>query len=251
MKMSNDGTPHSGNRAASGYRPATRSFSKCRKSAPLFRFLLLLLAVLIPAALVLAALEYLNLLPHRSYTAEELGISVLNSDLDADGDGIDDYTDIMRGARAFVEQKPAYKSEYYTDAYPPAGIGVCTDVVWFAFREAGYDLRAMVDADIAARRSAYPSVEKPDSNIDFRRVVNLHVFFESHAERLTEDTSDPAVWQAGDIVIYDHHIAICSDKRNRHGLPYIIHHGGQPVYEENALTRAEILGHYRWHGMSS
>jgi len=27
---------------------------------------------------------------------------------------------------------------------------------------------------------------------------------------------------------------------------YIIHHGGQPVYEEDSLHRYEIIGHYRW-----
>lgn len=208
----------------------------------------ILLTILLAIALTLAVLEYFNLLPHRAYTAKELGITELKSAHDADGDGIDDYTDIMLGARAFVAQKPLYKSEYYPDAYPPAGIGVCTDVVWYAFREAGYDLRAMVDSDIAERQDAYPAIEKPDSNIDFRRVVNLRVFFEQHAEVLTTETHDPSAWQAGDIVIYDHHIAVCSDKRNRQGLPYIIHHGGQPVYEEDALTRSGILGHYRWSG---
>ncbi len=249
MKMSNERERRAEQErgAAPGIRPCGEQSASANSG--LFRRLLpILLTVLLPIALTLAVLEYFNLLPHRAYTAKELGITELKSECDADRDGIDDYTDIMLGARAFVEQKPLYKSEYYKDAYPPAGIGVCTDVVWYAFREAGYDLRAMVDADIAARRDAYPSIEEPDTNIDFRRVVNLRVFFEQNAEKLTTGTVDPSAWQAGDIVIYDHHIAVCSDKRNRQGLPYIIHHGGQPIYEEDALTRSEILGHYRWNG---
>jgi hypothetical protein len=54
-------------------------------------------------------------------------------------------------------------------------------------------------------------------------------------------------WQGGDIVIFPNHIAVVSDRRNKEGIPYIIHHGGQPVYEEDALKRykGSILGHYR------
>ena len=46
--------------------------------------------------LILLGLDYWNLLPHRTYTAEHFGIETLQSPLDADGDGIDDYTDLMR-----------------------------------------------------------------------------------------------------------------------------------------------------------
>ena len=49
--------------------------------------------------LILLGLDYWNLLPHKTYTAEHFGIETLQSPLDADGDGIDDYTDIMLGAR--------------------------------------------------------------------------------------------------------------------------------------------------------
>lgn len=57
--------------------------------------------------LILLGLDYWNLLPHRTYTAEHFGIETLQSPLDADGDGIDDYTDLMLGARQDAENHPA------------------------------------------------------------------------------------------------------------------------------------------------
>ncbi|WP_420842732.1 DUF1287 domain-containing protein [Fervidibacillus albus] len=50
------------------------------------------------------------------------------------------------------------------------------------------------------------------------------------------------------IVIFENHIGIVSDKRNKHGVPFIIHHGSpyQRYYEENLLEkRDDIVGHFR------
>lgn len=65
----------------------------------------------------------------RSYTAAELGITELKSSTDYDGDGLDDYTDIMLGARAYIDTEPKYKSVYYEGGYPTDDYGVCTDVI--------------------------------------------------------------------------------------------------------------------------
>lgn len=193
-------------------------------------------------------LSYYNLIPQKTYTAEDFGIETVISQNDQNGNGIDDYTDIMLGARADAKNKPRYKSAYYAGGYPPANEGVCTDLVWRAFLNAGYSLKDMVNADIAANIEAYPRVNgKPDPNIDFRRVPNLKVFFDRNATSLTLDPYEIEAWQPGDIVTYGtSHIAIVSDKRNRDGMAYIIHNGGQPVREEDALTRQEISGHYRF-----
>ncbi|MPN14651.1 hypothetical protein SDC9_161978 [bioreactor metagenome] len=42
------------------------------------------------------------------------------------------------------------------------------------------------------------------------------------------------------------HIAIISDKRNKDGKPFIIHHGSDPAMEEDHLMAGKIAGHYRW-----
>lgn len=187
-------------------------------------------------------------LANRSYDAEDFDIETVYSDCDFNQNGVDDYTDILLGARKDAENHPTYNGDYQPGGYPPDDIGVCTDVVWRAFKNAGYCLRDMVDNDIAARPEAYPNIKRPDNNIDFRRVENLHTFFEEHAISLTTDINEIDQWQPGDIVIFraDKHIGIVSDKRNADGQPFIIHNGGQLNREEDYLYRSEVTAHYRF-----
>ena len=197
---------------------------------------------------VLLILSYFNILPKKTYSAEYFGIKTIYSDVDYNNNGIDDYTDILLGARLDAENHPTYDGAYQSGGYPPDDIGVCTDVVWRAFKNAGYSLRAMVDKDIENRPEAYKNIEKADSNIDFRRVKNLKVFFEEYGVSLTLDTKLIKEWHPGDIVIFgdDKHIGIISDKRNKRGQPYVIHNGGQPNREEDYLDRSTVTAHYRF-----
>ena len=213
-------------------------------------FYIITISVLLVLLVAFLALDYFNLIPKSYYLAEDFGIETLKSDLDFDDDGIDDYTDILLGARKDAERKPKYDGKYIKGGYPPDEIGVCSDVVWRAFKNAGYSLRDMVDNDIAARPEAYPLVPKLDTNIDFRRVRNLRIFFDKHAVSLTTDIEKIEQWQPGDIVIFNDnkHIGIVSDRRNRAGIVYIIHNGGQPEREEDYLKRAnvKVVAHYRF-----
>lgn len=199
------------------------------------------------AAVIYMASRY-NILPEISFGAEHFGIETVYSTIDFNKNGVDDYTDIMLGARKDAENHPKYDSSYWAGGYPPDNIGVCTDVVWRAFKNAGYNLREMVDNDIQLRPDAYPNISKRDDNIDFRRVVNLRVFFEEYGQKLTLDTACIEQWQPGDIVIFgnDKHIGIVSDKRNIKGQTFIIHNGGQPNREEDYFKRGEVTGHYRF-----
>lgn len=174
------------------------------------------------------------------------------SDVDFDGDGVDDYTDILAGARKDAEAAPAYDDGYYQGGYPPADRGACTDVVWRAFAEAGYDLKAMVDADVAAHPADYASAAPaPDPNIDFRRTGVLDMFLSKYAQTLTTNTSDKAAWQGGDIVVFEttRHIGVVSDLRDSDGLPFIIHNMGQRQRENDYLAfrkHMAVTGHYRF-----
>lgn len=185
------------------------------------------------------------------YYAKDFNIEILISKNDYDNDEIDDYTDILQGAKIEAEKRPTYKSEYYSGGYPPDGEGVCTDVIWRALRNAGYSLKDMVDEDIKNNTDKYPRVNgKPDPNIDFRRVPNLKVYFERNQLVLTTDLTKIEQWQPGDIVVFGNsHIGIISDKRNERGVPYLIHNGGQPIREEDILelyiNYDPITGHYR------
>ena len=184
----------------------------------------------------------------EGYTAEQLGIEELYSMRDENGNGTDDYHDFVAGARAYVESGPLYQSIYYAGGYPDDDHGVCTDVIWHAFAQAGLSLKDMVDADVARHPEIY-GIEQPDPNIDFRRVRNLRVFFDRHALTLDPSAEDPQAWQPGDIVIFgrDTHIGIISDRRNRDGRAYVIHNGGQPKREEDYFARNDrVTAHYRF-----
>lgn len=230
-------------------RPASAHKARRGQKKRSFRLILLLLLLSGVAVSLAFLIHYLK--SARIYSAENFGLQVLVSSVDANKNGMDDYADITAGARAYVATEPVYDGSYHAGGYPPEGIGVCTDVVWQAFKAAGYDLKAMIDADIAANTALYPRVAgKPDPNIDFRRVPNLKVFFERYGQSLTTDTGKIGEWQPGDIVIYEEnytHVAIVSDKRNGYGVPWIIHHGGEGYeYEENRLKLKHISGHYRF-----
>jgi len=206
---------------------------------------IILTAVLLALAIVFAAILIARQLSgpeENRYHSSEV------PSYDFNGNGLSDAADLVLGARADAENHPAYDGRYWQGGYPPDDIGVCTDVVWRAFRAAGYSLRDMVDADITARPSAYPNVTQRDSNIDFRRVKNLRVFFDTYAVSLTTDIRATDAWQPGDIVIFgnDKHIGIISDKRTESGRPYVIHNGGQRDREEDALGNDRVTGHYRF-----
>lgn len=166
---------------------------------------------------------------------------------DRNRNGLSDAEDFVLGARAAVEANPVYDGSY-VKGYPPMTAGACTDVIWQAFREAGYSLRDMVDADIAADPSAYPNITKRDRNIDYRRVVNLHIFFSRYAESLPIDKNDPDIWQPGDIVIFrdDKHIGMISDRKNADGIPLVIHHSAKAAEEADYLPDATVTAHYRF-----
>lgn len=173
------------------------------------------------------------------------------SPADGDGDGIDDYTDLVAGARADAQARPVYDGGYYEGGYPPEGRGACTDLVWRAFAHAGYDLKAMVDADVRERPELYPAIEVPDPNIDFRRVSTLEAFLSAHAQSLTTSLDDADAWQPGDIVTFGTgaHVGICSDVRDARGLPLLLHNSGQARREEDYLGRPfslAVSGHFRF-----
>ena len=205
--------------------------------------IILLLTILIGTTY---ALYVYNYLPHRKYTNADFNIETYKSSVDLDNDGIDDQTDILNNVRTYVATKPKYKSKYYDTGYPNDNYGVCTDVVVFGLKAAGYDLQELVDQDIRENRSRY-NIKTVDKNIDFRRVRNLKIYFDNYAISLSTSLDDISDWQGGDIVIFPSHIGIVSDKRNKDGIPFLIHHANpyQRYYEEDVLKMYKIEGHYR------
>ena len=164
---------------------------------------------------------------------------------------------LVRDARGQIGVTMSYDPAYRKIAFPmgdvPLSTGVCTDVVIRALRGQGVDLQALVNKDMKAAWAAYPKIwglQKPDGNIDHRRVPNLEVFFRRHGQSLS--LSDKTTFKAGYIVTWRlpqsnlPHIGIVSDKRAADGTPLIIHNIGRGTREENVLFAYPLKGHFRY-----
>lgn len=194
-------------------------------------------------------LYFFNIIPHKQYSNSYFNINTYISSVDKDNDGIDDQTDILNSVREYLKTKPKYKSKYYASGYPDDEYGVCTDVVAWGLKGAGYDLMELVNEDINRKRENY-NIKTVDKNIDFRRAENLNIYFKNNIISLTTELSKIQEWQGGDIIVFKNHIGIISDKRNKNGVPYLIHHMSpmQVNYEEDVLElygQDYIIGHYR------
>jgi len=179
-----------------------------------------------------------------------------SSKVDKNSNGTADPIDIVNSARKEAQQKTIYKDEYYTGGYPPEGEGVCTDVIWRGFKGINVSIKDLIDKDIKQNMAEYKGVKvKPDSNIDFRRVLNQDVFFKKNCILLTTELKEGDInnlkeWQPGDIIVFIEgyeHIGIISDKRDEKGIPYVIHNS-HPFASEVKLSwfHNPIHGHYRW-----
>lgn len=212
------------------------------------RIFIVVIFIIISVILV-ALLYFFNTIPHKQYSNSDFNIETYISSVDKDNDGIDDQTDILNNVRTYIAKKPKYKSKYYETGYPDDEYGVCTDVVANGLKDAGYDLKELVNEDIINNKEKY-NIEVIDKNIDFRRVRNLDVYLKNNSISLTKDLSQIEEWQGGDIIVFKDHIGIISDKRNKKGIPFLIHHANpiQVNYEEDVLElygQDYIIGHYR------
>jgi uncharacterized protein len=192
------------------------------------------------------------------YIKPKTSIDRIETNSDRNKNGILDQDDIVLGARKEIENKTQYKSAYYEGGYPPENEGVCTDVIWRALKNAGYNLKYSMDVDIEKNQWKYwKSINKPDPNIDFRRVKNQYIFFKEHAQNLTlivvpHDKKNLIEWQGGDIVVLKKpdHVAVISDIRRRDGVPYVIHNSNTIPKENDCLMKwykgERIIGHFRY-----
>ena len=209
--------------------------------------IIIVISLLILISLIIYILYLFNYIQHKMYSNEYFNIQTYTSNIDKDNDGIDDQTDILNSVREYIATNPKYQSKYYASGYPDDEYGVCTDVVAFGLKGAGYDLMELVNEDIRNNKDDY-NIDTIDKNIDFRRVQNLKVYFKNNAISLTTNIYDIDNWQGGDIVIFQNHIGIVSNNRNKNGVTFVIHHANpyQKYYEEDILElRNDIVGHYR------
>jgi uncharacterized protein YijF (DUF1287 family) len=183
---------------------------------------------------------------------------------DRDQDGLPDPLDLLIGAKKTVANADAYTPEaegYLSMPYPngdvPRTIGVCTDVIIRAVRNAGIDIQKELHEDIRRARAAYPMVKGGgDASIDQRRVGTLLPYFKRHWELHTAKLDDPAdPLRPGDIILMDtfpsragpDHIGILSDRLDAQGLPLVINNwtDGTVTAEMDLLTFVPVLYRFR------
>lgn len=186
---------------------------------------------------------------------------------DRDRDGIPDPLDLLIGAKKAALNADSYTHEasgYITLTYPmgdvPRTIGVCTDVVIRAARNAGHDLQKQLHEDIARSRTSYPMVKgMGDPSIDQRRVGTLLPYFKRHWEQHTaklDDPDDPL--RPGDVIFMDtfpsrsgpDHIGILSDTVNAAGQLVVINNwtDGTVTTEMDLLPFVPVLYRFRLPG---
>lgn len=156
-----------------------------------------------------------------------------------------------------------YDPSYYNIQYPagdvPAAKGVAADLLIRCYRKLGIDLQKEIHEDMKKHFRLYPqrwAAAAPDSSIDHRRVPNLQRFFSRKGEVLP-NSSDPADYQVGDIVIWalsnaETHIGIVvppAAGAASSSTPWVVHHpAGDDVKWEKALFDHQIHGHFRFAG---
>jgi uncharacterized protein len=167
-------------------------------------------------------------------------------------------TKLIAAARAQIGVTLRYDPAYTRLAFPggdvPRDKGVCTDVVIRAYRDAhGIDLQTLVNADMRAAFSAYPTrwgLSQPDASIDHRRVLNLRVLFQRNGWALGPARLLPESFEPGDLATQVlpgnlPHIGIVSEKRAGSGRLLLIHNIGAGTEETDVLAAYTLTGRYR------
>jgi len=201
-----------------------------------------------------------------------IDVEKLSGTNDKNKNGSIDAVDILKGAKKQLDIKAknifiegSAQSNYYKDGDPPEEWALNTDIIARSFKEAGFDLRILINTDIKNNIAKYPlkaiwNQNLADIDIDYRRIQNMEVFFKRNAGSLNIRI-DPAneenldTWVPGDVVLFDmdedgytDNIGIISDLTARNGIPKVIYNYIDPGYttEANILTSKIITGHYRY-----
>jgi uncharacterized protein YijF (DUF1287 family) len=180
---------------------------------------------------------------------------------DDDGDGIPDPLDLLIGGHKNSLNAAVYSGGYMLLEYPggdvPRDMGVCTDVIVRAARNAGLDLQVEVQREIRRAPRAFPMVKRPNANIDHRRVKTVLPYFERRWDQQRVATGDPTdPLRPGDVVFMDtfpgragpDHVGIVSNRRGPSGLPLVINSwtDGFRANEMDLLDSVPVTHRFRY-----
>lgn len=162
----------------------------------------------------------------------------------------------LRYSRSEVIYDPAYFKIAYPAGDIPRDKGVAADLLVRCYRKIDVDLQELIHEDIRDHFRLYPQLwaaDRPDENIDHRRVPNLQRFFSRKGEILTT-SRDASQYHPGDIVVWamanaETHVGIVvpGPQGAPGSTPWVVHHPpGGGVKWEDALFDYQILGHFRY-----
>ena len=165
---------------------------------------------------------------------------------------------ISQSAIDIINPDIEYVRGWFEIPYPNGDVdpmtGVCTDVVIRTLRRLDFDLQKEMHIDMTNNFDKYPKYwddNKPDSNIDHRRVYNQMRYFKRMGNEV-EITNNPEDYLPGDIVAWNlggniTHIGVVVGKKSSDGLRnMIVHNIGNGQVMEDILFDNRIIGHYRF-----
>ena len=167
---------------------------------------------------------------------------------DDDRDGIPDPLDVLLGGYMLLD---------FPGGDVPRDMGVCTDVIVRALRNAGLDLQDEVQREIRRAPRAFPMVKRPNAHIDHRRVKTVLPYFERRWDRrraALDDPEDPL--RPGDVIFMDtfpgkpgpDHVGILSDRRGPSGMLLVINSwtDGFRTSEMDLLASVPVTHRFRY-----
>jgi len=143
------------------------------------------------------------------YKNSDFKIKNIYSKVDYNKNNIDDYSDILLGARKLVGKNIKEK-----------------ELLSKSFKYAGYDIISLIGEDTS--------------------IKGINKYFAKNTYSLTNNIKVINKFNYGDIIIYDEGLGIVSDRRNKEGITFLIYIKNNIVVEEDIMPKLKILGHYRF-----
>ncbi len=182
---------------------------------------------------------------------------------DHDQDQIPDSLDIQIGLVKSMKNHARYDASYHGVSYPNGDVkrevGVCTDVVIRAYRNAGINLQKLLFEDMNRSPQSYRfSGPKPNKHYEHRRVRQLHPYFRRHYQKLSSKFDPNAkgkqAWLPGDLLFMDllgrktaTHVGLVSGHTQLSGYPLLAHNAAHFFYasEHDVLFARPIISRFR------
>jgi len=170
----------------------------------------------------------------------------------------DNGTQLAASALERSLQKVEYDPAYYVMDFPggdiPENRGIAEDLIVRSYRSIGIDLQRELHRDMKNNFRAYPrkfEMNKPDPNIDHRRVENLTKFFTREGDSHTPSRIE-ANYDVGDLVVWRmpygaNHIGIVvPGPGDRADERWVVHNAGSGPVWENVLLSYEVTHHFTY-----